>query len=56
MNKGKLIQNGVHLEDHEYKTVKYLLNLGYDVELISPTLAKNVNSADILMGGVTWEM
>ena len=30
MGKGKLIQNGVHLQDHEYKTVKLFLEMGYE--------------------------
>ena len=31
--KGQLKQNGVHLKDHEYNTVKLFLNMGYDIEL-----------------------
>jgi len=41
MEKGKLKQNGVHLEEHEYNTVKYLLESGYDVELIPPSKIKH---------------
>ena len=42
MEKGKLKQNGVHLEEHEYNTVKYLLESGYDVELIPPSKIKHL--------------
>ncbi len=56
MNRGKLKQNGVHLEEHEYKTVKLLLSLGYNIELQPPNQTKNTRSADLWMNGVLWEM
>ena len=56
MKKGKLIQNGVHLEEHEYKTVKYFLEQGFDVELIPPSRIKNLRMPDITLQGVAWEM
>jgi hypothetical protein len=46
MNKGKLIQNGVHLQEHEYATVKFFLELGYDIELIPPSQIKSLHSPD----------
>jgi len=54
--KGALIQNGVHLEDHEYETVKYFLDLGADVELIPPSQIKYLRMPDIIMNGISWEM
>ena len=42
MPKGILIQNGVHLEKHEYETVKILLNHGFNIELIPPSRIKNL--------------
>ena len=56
MEKGKLKQNGVHLEEHEYNTVKYLLESGYDVELIPPSKIKHLQMPDIILQGVPWEM
>lgn len=56
MAKGKLIQNKVHLKAHEYSTVKFLLNHGYDVELIPPSGIKGIRMPDIVMNGVAWEM
>lgn len=53
---GKLTQNGVHLEDHEYKTVKLLLERGFNVELIPPLRIEAVRTADIVIQGVVWEM
>lgn len=56
MNKGKLTQNGVHLEDHEYATVKFFLEHGLDVELIPPSRIKNLQMPDIILQGLPWEM
>ena len=53
---GKLIQNGVHLEPHEFNTVRLLLNNGYDVELIPPSRIKGLRMPDIILQGVPWEM
>ena len=56
MKKGKLKQNGVHLQDHEYNTVRFLLENGYDVELIPPSQINKLRQPDIMMGGVAWEI
>ena len=56
MGKGKLTQNGVHLEEHEYATVKIFLESGYDIELIPPVKIKNVHTPDFTMQGKAWEM
>lgn len=56
MEKGKLKQNRVHLEDHEYKTVKLLLEHGYDIELIPPMQVKGMNTPDIQFDGIVWEI
>ena len=42
MGKGKLKQNGVHLMKHEYDTVSVLLENGYDITLIPPSMIKGV--------------
>lgn len=54
--RGRLIQNGVHLEDHEYRTVRFLLDSGYDVELIPPMQIKGMNTPDIQVDGMVWEL
>lgn len=54
--KGTLTQNNVHLNAHEYQTVKLLLNNGFDVELIPPSKIKGLRMPDIMMQGVAWEM
>ena len=56
MRKGQLKQNGVHLQSHEFATVKSLLENGYDVELIPPSRIKNLRMPDIMMCGIPWEM
>ena len=56
MSKGTLIQNGVHLQDHEYVTVKLLLDKGYDIELIPKSQIKKYRQPDIMMGGIAWEI
>ena len=56
MTKGSLTQNKVHLKEHEYRTVKLLLELGFDIELIPPSAIKGIRMPDIMMQGVAWEM
>lgn len=56
MEKGTLKTNGVHLRDHEYATVKLLLQNGFDVELIPPSQIKHLRMPDIMMGGIPWEI
>lgn len=56
MEKGKLIQNKVHLRDHEYNTVKLFLEQGYDIELIPPSQISGLRLPDIMMCGVPWEI
>jgi len=54
--KGKLIQNRVHLEEHEFQTVKFFIDLGYDIELIPPAQIKGLQMPDIMLLGKPWEM
>ena len=56
MAKGQLTQNGVHLQDHEYSTVKMLLEKGYNVELIPPSQIKGMRTPDLVINGVVWEI
>lgn len=56
MSKGALIQNRVHLQDHEFATVRVLLDHGYDIELIPPSRIKGLRLPDIMMLGSPWEI
>ena len=56
MKRGKLTQNGVHLQDHEYATVKLFLEMGYDIELIPTSRIKHYRTPDIMMNGIPWEL
>ena len=53
---GKIIPNGVYLQDHEYETILFLTEQGFDIELIPASLEEKTKSADILMNGLVWEM
>ncbi|MBQ9016977.1 hypothetical protein IJ103_01895 [Candidatus Saccharibacteria bacterium] len=53
---GKITPNGVFLERHEYNTVLFLTNLGYDISLIPPSHIPNVRTPDFTMDGLRWEM
>lgn len=56
MKKGILKTNNVHLEDHEYRTVKLLIENGYDIELIPTSQIKGLRTPDISINGVLWEI
>lgn len=53
---GTLRQNGVHLQEHEFATIKALLEKGLDVELIPPSQIKGVFLPDVLINGIPWEI
>ena len=56
MKEGILKTNGVHLEEHEYATVKLLLNTGLDVELVPTSQVKGMRTPDISINGILWEI
>ena len=56
MEKGILKTNGVHLEEHEYATVKLFIENGYNVELVPPSTIKGLRMPDIMIQGIPWEM
>ncbi len=56
MKRGKIIPNGVSLEKHENDTVVYFTDLGFDIELIPPSLTSGTRQPDFLMDGLAWEM
>ena len=53
---GKICPNGVVLMPHEMKTVVFLTDLGYDVELIPKSNIEGQHSADIIIDGISWEI
>lgn len=56
METGTLKANGVHLENHEYATVKLLLMHGHNIELIPASQVKGMRTPDISIDGVLWEI
>ena len=48
--------NGVILKEHEYATVVFLTELGYNVELVPKSEKQGEHSPDIRMQGRFWEM
>ncbi len=55
MSRGILKQNGVHLEPHEWKTIKLFLEQGKNIELIPRSRTKGLHIGDFTMDGVLWE-
>ena len=57
MNKrGKIIPNGVRLEQHELDTILFFTNLGKTIELVPPSSTPNSKTPDFKMDGLMWEM
>ena len=56
MKTGILKTNGVHLQPHEFHTVRLLLDNGYDVELVPTAHIKGLQMPDIMLNGVPWEI
>ena len=56
MKQGKIITNNVHLEDHEFNTVRLLSEQGFDIELIPQSQIKGLRRPDIISQGISWEM
>jgi hypothetical protein len=53
---GRIIANGVILQQHEMSTVVFLTQQGFDVALIPPQRRKGAHTPDIHMDGLNWEM
>ena len=54
--KGKIKFRGVKLRKHELATVCFLVNRGYNIELIPKIDIKGVHTPDMWMNGIAWEM
>ncbi len=48
--------NGVHLQPHEFHTVKILLDKGLNIELLPTSQIRGVQTPDIMMNGQPWEI
>lgn len=56
-NRGQIIiQSGANVWPHEMKTAEALAAAGYTVEFIRRSEEQRVTSADVIIGGVVWEM
>lgn len=51
-----IIQSGANVWPHELKTAEALAAAGYSVEFIRRSEEQRVTSADVIIGGVIWEM
>ena len=51
-----IIQSGANVWPHELKTAEALAAAGYSVEFIRRSEEQRVTSADVIIGGVLWEM
>ena len=51
-----ILPYGVDPENHERDTADVFLLLGFDVEFITPIRTKGARTADVMIGGVLWEM
>ena len=56
MEKGTLKTNGVHLQTHEFHTVKLLLESGADIELVPTSQIKGLKMPDVMINGIPWEI
>lgn len=54
--RGRANFNGRELESHEKKTIKLLVDYGFDVEVIIPSNIPGSRNPDILLFGTFWEM
>ena len=55
MKRGKLTQNGVHLQEHEWRTADFFLEQGKDIELIPKSEIKGFHLGDFMMDELPWE-
>lgn len=53
---GTLKQNGVHMQPHEYHTVRILLEKGYNIELVPTAQIKGLKMPDMMIDNVPWEI
>ena len=54
--RGKIITNGIALETHEFLTILYFTELGYNVEILPKSNIKGQHTPDVKINGIKWEM
>ena len=54
--RGKITPNGVILKTHEYATIVFLTELGFDISCIPKSNVEGVHSPDIRISNIRWEM
>jgi len=54
--KGRITPNGVILQNHEFATVVFFTDHGYDVELIPKSNIEGIHRPDVIINGLEWEM
>ena len=54
--RGRVNRNGVFLEPHEEKTIDYLAQYGFNIEVVKPVNTPKMNNPDIIIMGSIWEM
>lgn len=53
---GRVNRNGVKTEPGEDSTILYLTQFGFDIDLIKPTIIKNMNNPDVVIMNSVWEI
>ena len=56
MRWGKLIRNGVRIQPHEEFAIEFLLERGFNIELIAPVNTPKNKNPDFLIDNVPWEL
>ena len=51
-----LTTHNMHLQSHEFHSVRILLAEGFDIELIPSSRIKGLHLPDIMLAGVPWEI
>ena len=52
---GRIEAKNVHLEAHEYDTMLFLSQYGFDIEVIKPANIPRTHNPDFLINGGVWE-
>ena len=53
---GRILLNNAFLESHEYRTILFLAEYGFDIEVLCPSGTPKSNNPDIYMLGTIWEI
>ena len=53
---GRVLLNNAFLEPHEYRTILFLVEYGFNIEVLRPSGTPESNNPDIFMLGTIWEI